>query len=76
MKRLIRYFSVRSVIKDISAYGYDFSMKKYILAITTGFLVIFGISMIYDLKPVCVIITGLVSISVIPGIIRSHFLPR
>ena len=67
MKRLIRYFSVRSVIKDISAYGYDFSMKKYILAITTGFLVIFGISMIYGLKPVCVIITGLVSISVIPG---------
>lgn len=71
MKRLIRYFSVRSVIKDISAYGYDFSMKKYILAITTGFLVIFGISMIYGLKPVCVIITGLVSISVIPGIIRK-----
>ena len=54
MKRLIRYFSVRSVIKDISAYGYDFSMKKYILAITTGLLVIFGISMIYGLKPVCV----------------------
>ena len=46
MKRLIRYFSGRSVIKDISAYGYDFSMKKYILAITTGLLVIFGISMI------------------------------
>lgn len=43
MKRLIRYFSGRSVIKDISAYGYDFSMKKYILAITTGLLVIFGI---------------------------------
>lgn len=73
MKRLIRYFSVRSVIKDISAYGYDFSMKKYILAITTGFLVIFGISMIYGLKPVCVIITGLVSISVIPGIIRKRY---
>ena len=73
MKRLIRYFSVRSVIKDISAYGYDFSMKKYILAITTGLLVIFGISMIYGLKPVCVIITGLVSISVIPGIIRKRY---
>ena len=50
MKRLIRYFSGRSVIKDISAYGYDFSMKKYILAITTGLLVIFGISMIYGLS--------------------------
>ena len=73
MKRLIRYFSGRSVIKDISAYGYDFSMKKYILAITTGLLVIFGISMIYGLKPVCVIITGLVSISVIPGIIRKRY---
>ena len=48
-------------------------MKKYILAITTGLLVIFGISMIYGLKPVCVIITGLVSISVIPGIIRKRY---
>ena len=34
---------------------------------------IFGISMIYGLKPVCVIITGLVSISVIPGIIRKRY---
>ena len=36
MKRLIRYFSVRSVIKDISAYGYEITMKKYIKAKTTG----------------------------------------
>ena len=67
------YFSIKQMKKEIYGYGYTLSKIRYILFVLIALIFPVGMGFLYQMKPGFIIIVGVVSVVVIPSLIRANF---
>lgn len=73
MKSLIKYFSTKSIIKDVYGYGYDFSIKRYVISIIAVIITVLAVGRIYGLKWWGILIVSAFILCVFPMLIRKRY---
>ena len=73
MKKIFKYFSPAALSYDISLYGYNFSIKQYIISIVAVLILVTLISLIFQLKLLYILCIAGSGILVLPLLIRRKF---
>lgn len=73
MKKLIKYFSLTSISKDVLIYGYNFSLRTYLISIIAVLCSITLISLIFHIQPVYILCIASLGIILLPWLIRKKY---
>lgn len=66
-------FNIKLLLQDIESYGYEYSLKKFLLHTVGCFIFIGCIAYICKLQILFILILGVLSLFVFPFIVRSQF---